>query len=142
MTTNWYVLKRDNERMVVGVPEGNDPLYGNGSWDYLSGPHATESAALLVSGASLMGSIRSKRKAASSAANGKIGGRHHRNLDNLAWKIYSELYGHLDDKHHQSIEIPAIHDWLVDGDQEYVQKTSIEKLAAEWKELNTPEDNE
>ena len=34
----WYILKRNNERLVVNGIKGFDPLYGNGSWDLDSGP--------------------------------------------------------------------------------------------------------
>jgi len=37
----YYVLKRGKERKVVVIHPGNDPLYGNGSWDLDKGPYST-----------------------------------------------------------------------------------------------------
>jgi hypothetical protein len=36
----YYVLERDGERTIVCVAEGQDPLYGMGSWNLLSGPYS------------------------------------------------------------------------------------------------------
>jgi hypothetical protein len=42
---DWYILERDGEFKVVGVLEGNDPLYGEGSW-YTDGiPHKSREEA-------------------------------------------------------------------------------------------------
>jgi hypothetical protein len=41
----WYILERDEETDIVCVPDGNDPLYGRGSWnlarDVYAGPYMT-----------------------------------------------------------------------------------------------------
>ncbi len=42
----YYVLIRDNtiggtDYIIVTVPEGNDPLYGYGSWNFFAGPFNT-----------------------------------------------------------------------------------------------------
>lgn len=34
----YYILQRDENFRVVSVTPGNDPLYGNGSWNIHSGP--------------------------------------------------------------------------------------------------------
>ena len=41
MNNEWHVLIRDEEYQIVSTTPGNDPLYGNGSWDHFSGPFAT-----------------------------------------------------------------------------------------------------
>lgn len=69
--TEWHVLKRDGETSLVNVTIGSDPLYGRGSWDYQAGPFDSYEAAV----ASLLGSIKTARKSASSRENGKLGGR-------------------------------------------------------------------
>ena len=41
----YYILERaslfDSEYTIVSCLGDNDPLYGNGSWDYFSGPFET-----------------------------------------------------------------------------------------------------
>lgn len=32
----WYILERDEEVKFVWCNDGNDPLYGNGSWGLFS----------------------------------------------------------------------------------------------------------
>lgn len=71
MTTEYYLLKRNDEFQIVCVTEGNDPLYGQGSWDLAGGPYASWNAA----SAATLGSMTSEAKKASSRENGKKGGR-------------------------------------------------------------------
>jgi hypothetical protein len=58
-------------------------------------------------------------------------------IDQLASAIYSEVYGHLDDKRHRARLETEIRDWLTEGDGG-VGRT-VEDLAAEWREYN-PDD--
>ncbi len=36
----WYIVERDNDYQLV-YATNNDPLYGRGSWDLVSGPYET-----------------------------------------------------------------------------------------------------
>jgi hypothetical protein len=55
----------------------------------------------------------------------------------LASAIYSEVYGHLDDKRHSARLTTEIRDWLTEGDEG--RGRAVEDLAAEWREYN-PDD--
>lgn len=37
----YYVMERNEEKTIVCIPAGNDPLYGMGSWNVIAGPFAT-----------------------------------------------------------------------------------------------------
>lgn len=39
MEYEYYVLVRDMEYRIIATIPGNDPLYGNGSWNLFSGPY-------------------------------------------------------------------------------------------------------
>jgi hypothetical protein len=41
----FYVLHRSDEYTIVSVTPGDDALHGRGSWDMVSGPHASWSDA-------------------------------------------------------------------------------------------------
>ncbi len=41
----FYILQRNDEFTLTSVLEGNDPLYGWGSWDIASGPYEEASVA-------------------------------------------------------------------------------------------------
>ena len=45
MKYKFYVLKRDSETKIVAICDGNDPLYGEGSWDLAGGPYPSWTAA-------------------------------------------------------------------------------------------------
>ena len=38
---NHYLLERDGETQIVAICEGNDPLYGRGSWNLQAGPYTS-----------------------------------------------------------------------------------------------------
>jgi len=59
-------------------------------------------------------------------------------IEQLAFDIYDEVYGHLDDKRHKSQYVSEIYDWLANGD---IEGRSIEDLVEEWREY-TAEDEE
>ena len=59
-------------------------------------------------------------------------------IEQLAFDIYDEVYGHLDDKRHKSRFITEIIDWLINGD---LEGRSLEDLVEEWREY-TAEDEE
>ncbi len=58
-------------------------------------------------------------------------------IEQLARAIYSEVYGHLDDKRHAAATIAEIRDWLSDGDGG--EGASLAELVADWREYN-PDD--
>jgi hypothetical protein len=41
----YYILVRNDEFCIVGVPRDCDPLYGRGSWDKYAGPFYSWEAA-------------------------------------------------------------------------------------------------
>ena len=53
-------------------------------------------------------------------------------IERLARAIYSEVYGHLDDKHHWAATVAEIRDWLSDGDGG--EGASLAELVADWRE--------
>lgn len=57
-----------------------------------------------------------------------------RRIEQLAFDIYDDVYGHLDDKRHKSRFITEIIDWLINGD---LEGRSLEDLAEEWREYTT-----
>jgi hypothetical protein len=59
-------------------------------------------------------------------------------IEQLAFDIYDEVYGHLDDKRHKSRRVGEIYDWLANGDPE---GRSLGDLVEEWREY-TAEDEE
>jgi hypothetical protein len=60
-------------------------------------------------------------------------------IDRLAFDIYDEVYGHLDDKRHKSRRVGEIYDWLANGDGG--EGRSLADLVDEWREY-TAEDEE
>ena len=50
----------------------------------------------------------------------------------LADAIYSEVYGHLDDKRHFATTAAEIRDWLATGD--VADDCTVRSLAAEWRQ--------
>lgn len=57
-------------------------------------------------------------------------------LDHLAEMIYSECYGHLDDKWHRAEKTDEIRDWLAEGETTGLtdKPSDAVRLAAEWRE--------
>jgi hypothetical protein len=37
----WYILKKDDDYQIVSCFEGQDPLFGNGSWTEFRGPYSS-----------------------------------------------------------------------------------------------------
>jgi len=52
----------------------------------------------------------------------------------LADRIYTVVYGHYDDRQHQSQMLFQISDWIREGDWLEDQIPDVEALAAEWRE--------
>jgi hypothetical protein len=59
-------------------------------------------------------------------------------IEQLAFDIYDEVYGHIDDKRHKTQYITEIYDWLANGD---IDGRSLGDLVEEWREY-TAEDEE
>ena len=57
-----------------------------------------------------------------------------RNLTALADAIYTEVFGHLDDKYFAESKIAEIRDWLEAGDLD--DNPNVTELAAEWREYD------
>ena len=53
----------------------------------------------------------------------------------LAETIYSEVFGHLDDKIFRARKVQEIHEWL--GDEELEDNPSVVDLVAAWREYDT-----
>jgi hypothetical protein len=60
-------------------------------------------------------------------------------IERLAFAIYSEVYGHIDDKRHKALHVGEICDWLINGDGG--SGRSLGDLVEEWREY-TAEDEE
>jgi len=55
-------------------------------------------------------------------------------LTELAEAVYSQVFGHLDDKYFESGKVTEIYDWLESGD--LTDDQTAEALAAEWREYD------
>jgi len=53
----------------------------------------------------------------------------------LAARIYSEIYGDVDDKRHKAAKVQQIYEWLTTGD-DLAPDPDVEELAAEWREYD------
>jgi len=53
----------------------------------------------------------------------------------LAFSIYREVFGHLDDKNHKAAKVAEMRDWLMAGDMG--EGRDVEDLAEEWREYDT-----
>ena len=60
-------------------------------------------------------------------------------IERLAFALYSEVYGHIDDKRHKALHVGEICDWLINGDGG--SGRSLGDLVEEWREYTAGEDN-
>ncbi len=60
-------------------------------------------------------------------------------LDDIATRIYSECFGHLDDKRFRASKTTEIRDWLATGDLS--DRPGLRRLVAEWREHDADDPN-
>jgi hypothetical protein len=59
---------------------------------------------------------------------------HEHPLNVLAEAIYTQVFGHLDDKYFSAVKIQEIYDWLEAGDDG--EDRTVADLATEWREYD------